>query len=152
MNFQTWLLWMLHHQIISNKQEMESLGSCSHEEADTRIFVHLKDMVLKDLIRITIRTVEIEVFILAISIFLIKFSNAMTGGEHLKISTQWSIYIFLELENILGILLFIRWNHSLLIKMHMCFRDFMHSQDATQPEVSEALLKSCLPKSHLEPS
>ena len=49
--------------------DMSCLSPCNHEEADTRIFLHAKDMVLKDFRKLAIRTVDTDVLIMSIGLF-----------------------------------------------------------------------------------
>ena len=56
------------NQVVSNtsRENLEGLQPCNHEEADTRIFLHVLDAA-KQHQRIMIRTVDTDVFVLAIS-------------------------------------------------------------------------------------
>ena len=56
------------NQVVSNgsRQTMEGLQPCSHEEADTRIFLHVVDAAQQHQ-RIMIRTIDTDVFVLAVS-------------------------------------------------------------------------------------
>ena len=58
-----------HHGDVISKDyaDVSSLAPCTHEEADTRIFLHVKDAVQHDHSKITIRTVDTDVVVLAIS-------------------------------------------------------------------------------------
>ena len=51
------------------RNNVESLAPCTHEEADTRIFVHAADMARKGVRKIAIRTVDTDVLVLALSAF-----------------------------------------------------------------------------------
>ena len=50
-----------------NTIDKASLATCNHEEADTRIFIHTNNASLSDMKKILIRTVDTDVFILAIT-------------------------------------------------------------------------------------
>ena len=52
----------------SNRAEMNSLSLCSHEEADTRLMVHVLDASFKGHRRVKIRTNDTDVVVLAISV------------------------------------------------------------------------------------
>lgn len=56
------------NQVVSNgtRQTLEGLQPCSHEEADTRIFLHVLDAAQQHQ-RIMIRTIDTDVFVLAVS-------------------------------------------------------------------------------------
>ena len=56
------------NRVVSNtaRERLEGLQPCNHEEADTRIFLHVLDAA-KQHKRIMIRTVDTDVFVLAIS-------------------------------------------------------------------------------------
>ena len=47
--------------------ETEGLAACNHEEANTRIFIHVKHVSAKGLKKVLIRTVDTEVVVLAIA-------------------------------------------------------------------------------------
>ena len=47
-------------------QDVESLQPCSHEEADTRIFLHVAHCAKQGYKRIAIRTVDTDIVVLAI--------------------------------------------------------------------------------------
>ena len=51
----------------SNQEDVSTLVPCTHEEADTRIFLHLKDAVRHGYSNASIRTVDTEVVGLAIT-------------------------------------------------------------------------------------
>ena len=51
----------------SSLVETEGLTSCNHEEADTRIFIHVKHASAKGLKKVLIRTVDTDVVVLAIA-------------------------------------------------------------------------------------
>ena len=46
-----------------------ALSPPDHEEADTRLLLHVKDMERKGLSRVMIRTVDTDVFLLKISLY-----------------------------------------------------------------------------------
>ena len=56
------------NQVVSNttRENLEDLQPCNHEEADTHIFLHVLDAV-KQHRRIMIRTIDTDVFVLAVS-------------------------------------------------------------------------------------
>ena len=59
--------------VVSTKpaQNNSKISPCNHEEADTRIFLHVKDMVGSGHSSIKIRTVDTDVVILALAFFRI---------------------------------------------------------------------------------
>ena len=64
--------------LCSNRQNLSTLAPCTHEEADTRIFLHVKDAVQQGFNKVSIRTVDTDVVVLAI-----------TSANRLKISELW---------------------------------------------------------------
>lgn len=58
-----------HHQDVLFKQprDISSLAPCTHEEADTRIMLHVADAVREGHTKITVRTVDTDVLVLAIA-------------------------------------------------------------------------------------
>ena len=56
---------------ISSSSELDSsnLTSCNHEEADTRVFLHVKDMTQQGHTKMVIRTVDTDVLVLAVSVY-----------------------------------------------------------------------------------
>lgn len=55
--------------VLPAREDVSSLSPCSHEEADTRIFVHAVDAAVHGHMNILIRTVDTDVLVLAVSIF-----------------------------------------------------------------------------------
>ena len=56
--------------ITNNGQSTSSfISPCNHEEADTRVFLHVNDMSLQGHTKITVRTVDIDVLVIAVSVF-----------------------------------------------------------------------------------
>lgn len=53
----------------ANISDIRGIAPCSHEEADTRMFLHLADTVKKGFSRVTIRTVDTDVLVLAVAFF-----------------------------------------------------------------------------------
>ena len=51
----------------SSLVETEGLTSCNHEEADTRIFIHVKHASARGLKKVLIRTIDTDVMVLAIA-------------------------------------------------------------------------------------
>ena len=49
--------------------DVQFLSPCNHEEADTHVFLHVKDMARNGYKKLAIRTVDTDVLILAISFF-----------------------------------------------------------------------------------
>ena len=68
-------------------QDVSAMAPCTHEEADTRIFVHLTDAVTRGQDRIIVRTVGTDVVVLAVSRSVcfpnIEFWVAFGVGEQL---------------------------------------------------------------------
>ena len=58
-----------HHvnAICKNRQDVSSLAPCIHEEADTCIFLHVEDAVQHGHNRVSIRTVDTDVVVLAVA-------------------------------------------------------------------------------------
>ena len=56
---------------ITNTKQMASsfISPCNHEEADTRVFLHINDMSLQGHSKIIIRTMDTDVLVLAVSVF-----------------------------------------------------------------------------------
>lgn len=55
-------------EVLCNHQRDESvLSPCTHEEADTRMMLHLKDAVMQGYTKVTIRTVDTDVVVLAVT-------------------------------------------------------------------------------------
>ena len=57
------------HVISSSATEIDRLSPCNHEEADTRMFLHLKDLSEKGHRKITLKTVDTDVVVIALSQF-----------------------------------------------------------------------------------
>ena len=53
----------------SNKLDLSNLTPCNHEEADTRVFLHVKDMTKQGHRKMVIRTVDTDVLVLAVSVY-----------------------------------------------------------------------------------
>ena len=58
-----------HNEDVVTKEEEDTsnLAPCNHEEADSRIFVHVFDCAAKGLSKILIRTVDTDVVVLAVA-------------------------------------------------------------------------------------
>ena len=57
-------------EVVSNSPvDLSSLCPCNHEEADTRIFVHVNDAASKGLQKIVVRTVDTHVVVIALGLF-----------------------------------------------------------------------------------
>lgn len=69
-----------HHTEVfcTQPRAVSGLSPCSHEEADTRILLHLEDAVNKGHTKISIRTVDTDVLVLAV-----------TAAERLQIHELW---------------------------------------------------------------
>ena len=52
----------------STEAELNHMSGCTHEEADTRVFLHAADCVKQDHKKIIIRTADTDVVVLAISV------------------------------------------------------------------------------------
>ena len=56
--------------VLFNREiDISHVSPCSHEEADTRVFLHLRDISLHGYRKAMIRTVDIEVLLIAIALF-----------------------------------------------------------------------------------
>lgn len=64
--------------LCSNRQDVPALAPCTHEEADTRILLHLQDAVQQGYSKVSIRTVDTDVVVLAIA-----------SANRLNISELW---------------------------------------------------------------
>ena len=64
--------------LCSNRQDVLGLAPCTHEEANARIFLHLEDAVQQGYSKVSIRTVDTDVVVLAIA-----------SANHLNISELW---------------------------------------------------------------
>ena len=64
--------------LCTNRQDVSSLAPCMHEEADTRMLLHLEDAVYQGHNKLSIRTVDTDVVVLAI-----------TAAQRLNISELW---------------------------------------------------------------
>ena len=53
----------------SNDLDLSNLTPCNHEEADTRVFLHVKDMTQQGYTKMVIRTVDTNVLVLAVSVY-----------------------------------------------------------------------------------
>ena len=49
--------------------DLSQLSPCSHEEADTRIFVHVADAVRQGCLKVSVRTVDTDVVVIAVTAF-----------------------------------------------------------------------------------
>ena len=61
-----------------NRQDVSGLAPCTHEEADTRILLHLEDVVRHGNTSVSIRTVDTDVVVLAVA-----------SAQRLNISELW---------------------------------------------------------------
>jgi len=63
---------MVHDQLVRSSRGTitSALAPCSHEEADSRIFVHVKDMAQQGHTKMMIRTVDTDVVVIAVAKFL----------------------------------------------------------------------------------
>ena len=52
----------------SNRSDVDTLTPCNHEEADTRLMIHARDASIKVHGRIKIRSNDIDVVVLAVSV------------------------------------------------------------------------------------
>ena len=72
----------LHSDVIClNKQDKQGLAPCTHEEADTRMLLHLEDAVQNGHDKISIRTVDTDVVVLAI-----------TTAQRLQVKELWVVF------------------------------------------------------------
>ena len=55
--------------IVNREFDVSRVSPCSHEEADTRVFLHIRDMALQGYTKAMIRTVDTDVLIIAIALF-----------------------------------------------------------------------------------
>ena len=73
-----------HHSGIfcNQRQDEEGLAPCSHEEADTRIMVHVQDTVKQGYTKISIRTIDTDVMVLAVK-----------AAQQLNIPELWDAFV-----------------------------------------------------------
>ena len=64
--------------LCTQPRDVAGLASCSHEEADTRILLHVRDAVKQGYTKVLFRTVDTDVVILAV-----------TAAGHLDIDELW---------------------------------------------------------------
>ena len=64
--------------LCSNRQNVSALAPCTHKEADIRILLHLQDAVQQGYSKVSIRTVDTDVVVLAIA-----------SANRLNISELW---------------------------------------------------------------
>ena len=75
--------------------DVSSMAPCSHEEADTRLFVHLADAVRKGFQKVMVRTVDTDVVVQQLQC-LTKLV-LMNSGLHLKLDQTSGTYLFMML-------------------------------------------------------
>ena len=68
--------------LCSNRQGVSALAPCMHEEADTRILLYLQDAVQQGYSKVSIRTVDTDVVVLAIA-----------SANRLNISELWIAFV-----------------------------------------------------------
>ncbi|KAK4329207.1 hypothetical protein Pmani_000435 [Petrolisthes manimaculis] len=66
------------HVLCTQPRDVTGLAPCSHEEADTRILLHVQDAVIQGYTKVSIRTVDTDVVVLAVAV-----------AEHLVIDELW---------------------------------------------------------------
>ncbi|KAK4325492.1 hypothetical protein Pmani_003942 [Petrolisthes manimaculis] len=66
------------HVLCTQPRDVTGLAPCSHEEADTRILLHVQDAVIQGYTKVSIRTVDTDVVVLAVAV-----------AEHLVIEELW---------------------------------------------------------------
>ena len=62
------------------RNDISSLAPCSHEEAETRILLHVQDVLQEGHKKILLRTVDTDVLVLAVALL-----QQVTEGEHLEL-------------------------------------------------------------------
>ena len=75
--------------MISGNYSSQDLQPCDHEEADTRIALHLYDAVKEDATNILVRTVDTDVIVILVGIFFdmpspINIWVAFGTGKHFR--------------------------------------------------------------------
>ena len=57
-------------EVVSNppRENLASVSPCTHEEADTRMFVHVADHTFNGFTNVALRTTDIDVVVIAISV------------------------------------------------------------------------------------
>ena len=68
--------------ICKNRQDTSSLAPCTHEEADTHMFLHLDDAVRHGHNRVLIQTVDTDVVVLAVVL-------AVASAQQLDLAELW---------------------------------------------------------------
>ena len=96
--------------ITNNGQSTSSfISPCNHEEADTRVFLHVNDMSLQGHTKITVRTVDTDVLVIAVSVFarlkdqLEELWIDFGTGKHRQFIPIHSIFINLGESKALGL-------------------------------------------------
>ena len=68
--------------------DVSSMAPCSHEEADTRLFVHVADAVRKGSQKVMVHTVDTDVVVVAIAMF-----NQIGADELWELDQTSSTYL-----------------------------------------------------------
>ena len=88
--------------LCSNRQDVSALAPCTHEEADTRIFLHLEDSVQQGYSKVFIHTVDTDVVVLAIAsatrLNIFELSIAFVAGKSFRFSAAHEIATALGLD------------------------------------------------------
>ena len=64
--------------ICSQSRDLKNLAPCNHEEADTRIMVHIADAYKQGYTKILVRTVDTDVVVIAVALL-----------EHINLEELW---------------------------------------------------------------
>ena len=114
--------------------EVSILAPSTHEEADTRIFLHVADAVQCGFSRIIVRTVDTDVLVLAVSLV-----------HKLQDGVEQSIELWVAFgtgANLRYIAALTRSRMPWIAMTHLPSLHFMHSQDVTRCHVSMARARS----------
>jgi len=90
--------------------DIAQLSPCTHEEADTRIFLHVADVVRARYSKILIKTVDTDVVVLAIAfqqkIACLELWVAIETGQHLRYTSAHELACVLGPERVCALPLF----------------------------------------------
>ena len=86
--------------LCTQPRDTQGLAPCTHEEADTRIMLHLKDMVMEGNSKVLIRTVDTDVVVLAIN--AVEFLGIPELWIAFGVGTSFRFLAVHEMANALG--------------------------------------------------
>ena len=96
--------------LCSQPRDTQGLAPCTHEEADTRIMLHLKDIVMEGNSKVLIKTVNTDVVVLAINavecLGIPELRIAFGGGTSFRFLAAHEMPNALRLERCMGLPMF----------------------------------------------